>query len=233
MCFKKQNKNTQAASLSNMIWPFLTVKSISSSSWGNTDESEAKKWGKFMSMVHSVDVISTTASKTRACLTRFHFMLFQCVTMGRNHMYRRPWQGSQWPWKGCPGGFEQATCLDLSLMKDSAAAVQPEQRDKMPAMLERLAHRGYIPPSGHWQGMQGYDLNNPGSVMTCRHNYRNLCKHCFPSVCLQNQNKEQRLKRQRKGTHIDLSTIEAILVNHAVNKKDKNKNKKAGNFGIM
>lgn len=40
-------------------------------------------------------------------------------------------------------------------------------------------------------------------------------------------------KKAGKSTHIDLGTIEAILVNHTVNKKDKNKNKKAGNISIM
>lgn len=158
--------------------------------------------------------------------------------MGRKHMYRRPWQGSRWPWKGCPSGFVQATYVDPSLMKDSVAAVQPEQRDKTLAMLERVAHGGFSSPSGHWQGMQECHPNNPGSMVTCTHDYRNLHKHCFLSVCLQNQNKAQWLKRQRKGTHIDLGTIEAILVNHTVNKKKKererqNKNKKAGNISVM
>lgn len=43
----------------------------------------------------------------------------------------------------------QATYVDPSLMKDSAAAVQPEQRYKMLGVQERVAHGGYSSPSGH------------------------------------------------------------------------------------
>lgn len=146
--------------------------------------------------------------------------------MGRKCMYRRPWQGSWWPWKGCPSGFVQATCLDLSLMKDSAAAVQSEWRDKTLAMLERVAHGGYSPPSGHDRACKGMILTTLEVWWHADMTTETCTSTVFFSVCLQNWNKEQQLKRQRKGTHIDLGTIEAILVNHTVKKKTKIKTSK-------